>query len=319
MNRHACLLLALAAFNAGAAAQTPAQDQPPAQPQTTSPPTTPGAQPLIENIMSAAQALAAIAPAPTPTIILDVRKPEAFAEGHLTGAINIPFTRWAAIGHATSNAIDDAEAWRTELATAGIGNTSRVLIYDEGKLTTAAGAWFILQKLGIKRVGIVNGGFPALKAANATITTDPTPASTATPPEWKPPTAPTAVDLADKDEVKGLVTSGTRKILDARTPAEYQGTDARGNPRTGHIPGAISLPHTDLLDKDGLLLPATELRKKFEEAGFKRGDPITAHCQSGARSSLVALALVQAGYGDVQNYFGSFGEWSKDATCELVK
>ncbi|MBL8879701.1 MAG: hypothetical protein JNG88_11330, partial [Phycisphaerales bacterium] len=114
-------------------------------------------------------------------------------------------------------------------------------------------------------------------------------------------------------------TAKAAKILDVRSPGEYAGLDLRSNKRGGHIPGAVNVPHTDLLDAAGNLRAPTELRAIFEKAGLKPGDRIVAHCQSGGRSSLVALALIEAGYEDVANYYLSFGDWAADETCPLEK
>jgi thiosulfate/3-mercaptopyruvate sulfurtransferase len=107
-------------------------------------------------------------------------------------------------------------------------------------------------------------------------------------------------------------------VFDARTREEHLGREARGNPRAGHVPGAINLPHKDLLDESGKLTKPEELAALFDQAGFEKGQPIITHCQSGGRASLAALAAARAGYGPVFNYYLSFGDWAADASCPVV-
>lgn len=71
-------------------------------------------------------------------------------------------------------------------------------------------------------------------------------------------------------------------ILDVRTPAEFA---------TGHLPGALNIPHT-------------ELRERMEEVHAAAGDrPVRVHCQSGVRSYLAERALRAEGF-DVKNLSG---------------
>lgn len=107
------------------------------------------------------------------------------------------------------------------------------------------------------------------------------------------------------------------QIFDARTQDEYVGKDLRKNSRGGHLPTAINLPHTQLLNEQGKLKSPEELAKLFEQAGFERGQPVITHCDGGGRASLAALAAARAGYGPVMNYYLSFGDWAADASCPV--
>lgn len=50
---------------------------------------------------------------------------------------------------------------------------------------------------------------------------------------------------------------------------------------------------------------------------MKPGDRVVAYCQGGGRSAALTAALASAGFANVANYVGSFGEWSKDSSCPV--
>ena len=75
-------------------------------------------------------------------------------------------------------------------------------------------------------------------------------------------------------------------ILDVRTQEEYD---------TGHIPGAI-------------LIPDTEIKVKAEEVLTDKEQLILVYCRSGRRSKLAAEALVELGYTNIKE-FGGIIDW----------
>ena len=75
-------------------------------------------------------------------------------------------------------------------------------------------------------------------------------------------------------------------ILDTRTQAEYE---------EGHIPGAILIPHDEILEKaEGILTDKDQL--------------ILLYCRSGRRSKLAAEDLVKLGYTNIKE-FGGIMDW----------
>lgn len=270
------------------------------------------------HVISAADACPASA-AENAAILLDVRPRSDFEAGHVRGARWVNLAEWVKLARSGEDGLEHYPKWQTRIRELGIRPGDVVHVYDDGSMTEAARVWFILQHFGVERAAVVNGGYPALRA---TLTGDqietgpPAPVAAGSSEPWPQQTGG-LVRLNTREDIRRCLTAKEARILDARTPAEYGGVDLRGNKRGGHIPGAVNIPHTELLDANGRLKPANELRSLFERAGLKPGDRIIAHCQSGGRSSLAALALIEAGYNNVANYYLSFADWAADETCPL--
>jgi len=250
-------------------------------------------------------------------ILLDARDAAAYSTGHVEGAAWADPGQWKDESLASDSGLSHAEIWRKRIGDSGIDGSRPVVIYDDGRMTEAARLWFILQHFGVPRAAVLNGGYRALQPM---IESGRMRVSTA--PSSPAPTRLTAspggsIGLVDREELRREIDAGRVQVLDARTPDEYTGKDMRRNKRGGHLPTAINVPHTQLLDPSGRLKDAESLARILEDAGFRRGRPVVTHCDGGGRASLAALAAERAGYGPVMNYYLSFGDWSKDATCPV--
>ena len=107
------------------------------------------------------------------------------------------------------------------------------------------------------------------------------------------------------------------QILDARPNARWAGTAPEPRPglSSGHIPGSISVPHSELLDpQTGTLLPGDELRRIFESKGVDPEKPIISSCGTGVTAAVIDAALGEAEFGLVNDrrlYDGSWTEWAQ--------
>lgn len=61
-----------------------------------------------------------------------------------------------------------------------------------------------------------------------------------------------------------------------------------------------------------LLQLLKQARTVFQAAGLRPEQTLYVYCHDGAQSSLVASALVQAGYSRVSLYYLSYRNWSQD-------
>ncbi|KAL8921705.1 MAG: hypothetical protein Q9208_005634 [Pyrenodesmia sp. 3 TL-2023] len=107
------------------------------------------------------------------------------------------------------------------------------------------------------------------------------------------------------------------QVLDARSKGRWAGTDPEPRPglSSGHMPGSISLPVSELLDPDtGAFLPGKELRRLFASKGVDPERPIISSCGTGVTAAVIDAALGKAGYGMPEArrlYDGSWTEWAQ--------
>lgn len=110
------------------------------------------------------------------------------------------------------------------------------------------------------------------------------------------------------------------QILDARPHGRWAGTSPEPRPglSSGHIPGSISVPHSELLDPEtGALLPGNELRRIFESKGIDSAKPIISSCGTGVTAAVLDTALGEAEFGHANGrrlYDGSWTEWAQRVT-----
>ncbi len=100
-------------------------------------------------------------------------------------------------------------------------------------------------------------------------------------------------------------------LLDARAPERFRGESEPVDPVAGHIPGAVNVPATSLVDASGRFLDADALRARFAGAGVREGIAVGAYCGSGVAAAHEVLALSLAGI-PAALYVGSWSDWITD-------
>jgi thiosulfate/3-mercaptopyruvate sulfurtransferase len=114
--------------------------------------------------------------------------------------------------------------------------------------------------------------------------------------------------FADGAFVKDHLNDPNVTIVDARSKVYYDGRPT-GQPKTGHIRGAVSVPYSEVVDSLARFKSPEELRTLFEEAGVKKGSTVVTYCHVGQQATATLLAARLLGY-DVRMYDGSFEDWS---------
>ncbi|WP_449280857.1 sulfurtransferase [Leucobacter sp.] len=188
-------------------------------------------------------------------------------------------------------------------------------------LTSATRAWFILSWAGVDGVRVMLGGLPAWVATGGALggaardpasrTPRPKPriphrASTGPPPAHERAGA-RFVQTLDADGAAEVAVRGT--LLDARPAEHYAGF--LDDERSGHVPGAVSAPASDLLAAEGSLLSPPALRRWFLEHGAIGSHPVAAYCHGGVASSSLVFAAALLGQ-RVDLYVDSWSAWATD-------
>jgi len=238
--------------------------------------------------------------------VLDIRPEEEYLAGHVPGAVRVDLAEWKAFTK-TEGALKDASAWAERVGALGIGPETKVVVYGT-PLNEATRVWWILEYLGHAEARLLNGGWQSWQAEGQPAETEvPKVAKAEFVPQFQPER------LAEIDQIKQWLTAPGVAVLDARTEEEYTGEKiSEGNPRGGHLPGAIHLNWEDLTTRRGRFKSPGRLKKIFAAAGVSPDQTVVTHCQSGGRAAAEAFALELAGYRDVRNFYCSFQEWSGD-------
>jgi thiosulfate/3-mercaptopyruvate sulfurtransferase len=105
--------------------------------------------------------------------------------------------------------------------------------------------------------------------------------------------------------------SGTVQVVDARSRARFRGEEPEPRPgvRPGHMPKAINVHYTSLLNPDGTLKKRSHLRQVFETAGIDLNRPVITSCGSGVTAAIMMLGLAELGVKQRSLYDGSWAEW----------
>lgn len=242
--------------------------------------------------------------------LLDTRDAEAFAAGHIPGALHAEWSVFQDASREGEFTEDDPVLVEQAARSLGIRHDRAIVVYGAGRGTSSSRLAWSLEYYGHSDVHILDGGFDAWVAeSGASASTEvatPEPGDFVV--EWRPEL------LATQEDVESALDAGNAIFFDARSLDEYAGTDTRDNPRRGHIPGAIHFEWTRVFDESGRLRPENELRTELTDLGLiGEGKLVIPYCQGGFRSSVIYSVLRWLGEPEVANYDGSWWEYSRNS------
>ena len=196
----------------------------------------------------------------------------------------------------------------------GVSNDSQVVVYDGKGLFSAARVWWMFRVFGHESTRLLSGGLPAWLAGGFLTGNRE--------PEITPGTFDVDFDSGKVSSMQGILNNletGESVIIDARSAGRFTGTDPEPRPelKSGHMPGAVSLPFTELLE-DGKLKSVADLKRIFEDRGIVDDQKLVTSCGSGVSAAVINLALVICGYGMHRLYDGSWTEWASHADNPIV-
>jgi thiosulfate/3-mercaptopyruvate sulfurtransferase len=239
-----------------------------------------------------------------------------FAAGHISGAAHIDWAASLAEPQEDNGAIHLAgpEQVAEALASAGIGDGTTAVIYDDTLGLYSSRIWWSLRAYGYDSARVLDGGLPTWIAEGRPTTK----AVRSRPPATFTPRAEPRLRLTTSD-VRGLIDSPDATIVDGRAPVEYQGLQGT-TARLGHIPGALNLPVGRMTRTDDQRLPdGPELNELVRKAGIMRGRRIVCYDDSGVGAAKVAYVLTLLGHEDVAVYDGGWTEWGNRADLPVER
>jgi thiosulfate/3-mercaptopyruvate sulfurtransferase len=200
----------------------------------------------------------------------------------------------------------------------GISNTSRVVLY--GDPASVGWLYVALDVLGHgDRTAVLDGGLAAWIAEGRVVTTT---ASAARPAGFAP--QPRRDAVVDAAWVRGHLRDRRSVLLDTRGADEYDGS-SHDLSRSGHIPGAVNLPWTNVFaqpdavanGRGSRLKSPAELRALLRTAGVQPGTTPIVYCTVGLRASYVYFVLRYLGH-DPRFYDGSMTDWGRRSELPVL-
>ncbi|KAK6947177.1 Rhodanese-like domain [Dillenia turbinata] len=209
------------------------------------------------------------------------------------------------------------EAFAAAVSALGIENKDGVVVYD-GKGIFSAALW------------VLDGGLPRWRASGYDVES-----SASSDAILKASAASEAIEKVYQGQAVGPITFHTKfqphlvwtleqvrkniedkthQHIDARSKARFDGVapEPRKGIRSGHVPGSKCIPFAQMLDSSQTLLPADELKKRFDQEGISSDSPVVTSCGTGVTACILALGLHRLGKIDVPVYDGSWTEWGAE-------
>ncbi len=198
------------------------------------------------------------------------------------------------------------EKFISRMRAMGVGDGHQVVVYDGAGLYSAARVWWLFRLMGKMDVAVLDGGFPKWQAEGREIED----------------MAPILRDrhmtisrqhhlVKDVTQVAHAAKLAEAEIIDARPAPRFRGEAPEPRPglRLGHIPESKNVPFSTVLNADGTMKSAPDLRAVFQASGVDLAKPAITTCGSGVTAAVLSLALERIGHRNHALYDGSWAEW----------
>lgn len=226
---------------------------------------------------------------------------------HIPGAVFFDIDEIADSASPLPHMLPPPEKFSSRVRKLGLGDGVRIVVYDQRGIMSAPRVWWTFQVFGHDDVAVLDGGLPKWMQEGRPVEEGAVKAG-----ERHFTARVNSLMVRDRDQVLANVKSGREQLLDARASGRFEGTapEPREGLRSGHVPGSLNLPFTELLDPaTQTVLPPDRLRAKFQAAGIDLQRPVVTTCGSGITAAVLTLGLHLLGHKDLALYDGSWAEW----------
>ena len=233
---------------------------------------------------------------------------DAYLDGHIAAAIWVNLDEHLSAHGAPEHGrhpLPTAQSFAASLGSLGISPDDPVVAYDDLNGTAAGRMVWMLRVLG-HDAALLDGGLGSWTGETETAPNVRTPCDC---PERAWPDGA----FVDIDQAAAAGADPETVLIDARGGDRFRGETEPVDPRPGHIPGAVNVPMTDNLGRDGCFAELQTLRARYEAEGVTDADGANnsiVYCGSGVSACMDALAMERAGLGRPRVYIGSWSQWS---------
>jgi thiosulfate/3-mercaptopyruvate sulfurtransferase len=239
---------------------------------------------------------------------------DAYAEAHIPGAVFVDLEADLADPDEPLHILSPRR-FEALMERLGIGNDTKVVVYDDGGGTWGARVWWALRYYGHDRVKILDGGLRRWRAEGHPVEAAvPTPGRA----HFRATIRPEL--RATRDDVRRAISQPDVCIVDALPPPFFRG-EARlyARHRAGHIPGARNVPAPSHLDASTrTLLPPDALERLWTKLELGRRKKVITYCGGGVFGAFTLFALYLQGHENVALYDASWMEWGADPSLPVA-
>jgi thiosulfate/3-mercaptopyruvate sulfurtransferase len=207
------------------------------------------------------------------------------------------------------------------MAAHGVGAGTRVVIVartprpgvDSGTMWCTR-AWWTMHHFGVE-VAILRGGIEQWADEGRPMVSGDT--AGVAPPNAELPLAPEwSRGRASRDDVLAAIDAGGTCVVDALTAESFDGREANYG-RPGHIPGAVNVPFTGLIERETCgFVDADTMAERLGNA--LDAPSVITYCGGAIAATVPAFCLALLGRDDVAVYDGSLMEWATDPTLPMI-
>ena len=241
-----------------------------------------------------------------------------YLKGHIPNAVYLHFENFLVPRHGIPAQAPDRISLEKLIGDyLSVSNDMWVILYSEKSNPNATFFLWVLDFLGHKRVGILNGGWE--KWVSERLPT------TQVYPSLQPKKFSGGIErikrlsVAEKKWVQNRLEAKDVVIVDARPPKQYSGEEGE-EIRRGHIPGARNIFWETTLEGDEIRIwkKKEDLEKLFAEHEVVKNKEIIVHCRTGREASHLYFTLKYIlGFSNIRLYRGSWVEWSADKNLPI--
>ncbi|HEU4682424.1 MAG TPA: 3-mercaptopyruvate sulfurtransferase [Gemmatimonadales bacterium] len=238
-----------------------------------------------------------------------------YAAGHIPGAVFFDLDDSSDRNTTLPHMLPSAEAFAVRMGALGLRHSDDLVVYDgSGTNLSAPRVWWMFRTFGHEHVAVLDGGLGKWcrekRPIEQGIVTLPAGQYTA------------RLDSSAIRTLSAVLTNlGSRveQLVDTRSPGRFAGTEPepRRGLRSGHVPGSLNLPFTELVRADGTILGPEQLRTRLLGAGVDLSRPVVATCGSGTSACALVLGLHLLGHSQTAVYDGAWAEWGSRADTPI--